>query len=68
MKRIYLLLALCLICVPAFAGHKVVHEPANNDPMAVTICELDNGLTGYPTDNHQRARFYSERNERGDSR
>ncbi|MCC6798129.1 MAG: insulinase family protein [Candidatus Hydrogenedentes bacterium] len=60
MKRITLLLALCLLCTPAFAGFKVVHEPANNDPMAVTIYELDNGLTVYLTENHQQPRFYSE--------
>lgn len=46
--------------LPAWAGYKVVHEPSSNDPMAVTIYELDNGLTVYLTENHEQPRFYSE--------
>jgi predicted Zn-dependent peptidase len=54
------LLLWALIALPSFAGHKVVHEAAANDPMAVTIYKLDNGLTVYLTENHQQPRFYSE--------
>jgi len=46
--------------LPSWAGYKVIHEPADNDPMAVTIYQLDNGLTVYLTENHQQPRFYAE--------
>ncbi|NUM55711.1 MAG: insulinase family protein [Candidatus Hydrogenedentes bacterium] len=54
------LLLFFLSAFPSWAGYKVVHEPAANDPMAVTIYELDNGLTVYLTENHEQPRFYSE--------
>ena len=54
---------LCLLSVlsaPAEAEYKRLGEPAADDPMAVQIFQLDNGLTVYLTENHQSPRFYAE--------
>lgn len=60
-NRVFVVLTVLVFgMLPAYAGYKVVHEPAANDPMAVTIYRLDNGLTVYLTENHQQPRFYSE--------
>ncbi len=52
-------LAFCLT-IPGLAEYRLVHEPNPNDPMAVRIYELDNGLTVYLTENHESPRFYAE--------
>jgi len=56
---LYVLLVTGLV-VPAFAEFRLVHEPSPNDPMAVRIFELDNGLTVYLSENHETPRFYAE--------
>jgi predicted Zn-dependent peptidase len=45
---------------PARADYTLVHEPNPDDPMAVRIFELDNGLTVYLSENHETPRFYAE--------
>jgi predicted Zn-dependent peptidase len=45
---------------PAAAGYKQVNSPNPNDEMAVSIYELDNGLTVYLTVNRETPRFYAE--------
>ena len=37
-----------------------IDSKADNDPMAVQIFRLDNGLTVYLTENHEEPRFYAE--------
>lgn len=44
----------------AAAEYRVVQGPIPGDPMAVTIYELDNGLTVYLSENHEQPRFYAE--------
>jgi len=44
----------------ADAGYKRVNTPNPNDAMDVHIYELDNGLTVYLTENHEKPRFYAE--------
>jgi predicted Zn-dependent peptidase len=46
--------------VPADAGYKRINKPNPKDPMSVHIYELDNGLTVYLTENHEKPRFYAE--------
>ena len=48
------------LCGPATAGYKQVNSPNPNDEMAVSIYQLDNGLTVYLTENHETPRFYAE--------
>jgi predicted Zn-dependent peptidase len=45
---------------PVWAGFKRINRPNPEDPMAVQIYELDNGLTVYLTENHDTPRFYAE--------
>ncbi|MFT5122472.1 MAG: putative Zn-dependent peptidase [Kiritimatiellia bacterium] len=61
MKKSFLL-SLCLLGVvsAAHAGYKTLHKPAPEDPMQVSIFQLDNGLTVYLSENHETPRFYSE--------
>ncbi|MBI3417271.1 MAG: insulinase family protein [Verrucomicrobia bacterium] len=57
----HVLLALCLgAALTAQAGFRRVNAPNPNDPMAVQIFQLDNGLTVYLSENHETPRFYSE--------
>ena len=44
-------LILCLIASTGWAGYKRINEPNPDDPMAVEIYQLDNGLTVYLTEN-----------------
>ncbi len=48
------------VCLPASAGYERVNQPNPNDPMAVHIYRLDNGLTVYLTQNKETLRFYAE--------
>jgi len=48
------------LLLPASAGHKLIAEPAANDPMQVHVYQLDNGLTVYLSENPERPRFYAE--------
>ena len=55
------LLALGLaLALNAHAGYRRINAPNPNDPMAVQIFQLDNGLTVYLTENHETPRFYAE--------
>ena len=49
-----------VLALPAVAEYKLVEKPARNDPMAVHTYRLDNGLTVYLTENHEKPRFYAE--------
>ena len=44
----------------AGAGYERVQTPLDNDPMAVSIYRLDNGLTVYLSENPDLPRFYAE--------
>jgi len=48
------------VCASASAGYKEVLAPLPGDEMAVSIYQLDNGLTVYLTENHETPRFYAE--------
>ena len=57
------ILLVAVLCSPVSsldAAYTRIHEPGSNDPMAVHIYRLDNGLTVYLTENHQTPRFYAE--------
>ena len=56
------LLAFSTLCVlsSARAKYTILHEPVAEDPMQVTIFQLENGLTVYLSENHETPRFYSE--------
>jgi len=62
MKRLPLVLLACIAAFAplAHAGYKQINQPNPNDPMAVSIYQLDNGLTVYLTANHESPRFYTE--------
>lgn len=49
-----------LASASAFAGYERVNEDHPDDPMAVKIYRLDNGLTVYLTENHETPRFYAQ--------
>lgn len=53
------LLALALTTA-ATADYKLINQPNPNDPMAVSIYELENGLQVHLTENHETPRFYAE--------
>ncbi len=56
-------LLVAVLCSPLSsldAAYTRIHEPGSDDPMAVHIYRLDNGLTVYLTENHQTPRFYAE--------
>jgi zinc protease len=55
-----LILTTMVLTSPALAGYKLVAGPAPDDPMGVSIYQLDNGLTVYLTVNHETPRFYAE--------
>jgi predicted Zn-dependent peptidase len=55
-----LLLALCLSAIEAGAGYRRINAPNPDDPMAVAIFELDNGLQVFITENHETRRIYLE--------
>ncbi len=46
--------------LPVCAGYELIHKPEPKDPMKVHVYRLDNGLTVYLTENHQKPRFYAE--------
>ena len=46
--------------VSALAGYKRINQPNPQDPMAVQIYQLDNGLTVYLTENHETPRFEAQ--------
>jgi len=46
--------------LPVCAGFELIHKPEPKDPMKVHVYRLDNGLTVYLTENHQKPRFYAE--------
>ncbi len=55
------LLVLWLLCASTLqAGYKQIQAPLANDPMGVSIFELDNGLRVYLSVNRQEPRFYAE--------
>lgn len=54
------LCALLSVAPVAMAGYKQVNTPNPKDDMAVSIYQLDNGLTVYLTENHDTPRFYAE--------
>jgi predicted Zn-dependent peptidase len=57
----WLALAAVLLVAPgAMAGYKQINTPNPTDEMAVSIYQLDNGLTVYLTENHDTPRFYAE--------
>ena len=62
LTRAAVLLAVVLAAVAprAAAGYELVQAPLDNDPMAVSIYRLDNGLTVYLSENHDMPRFYAE--------
>ena len=64
---IYILI-LCLSASTGWAGYKRINEPNPNDPMAVDIYQLDNGLTVYLTENREEPRFYAEISVRAGSK
>ncbi|MCE2438809.1 MAG: insulinase family protein [Candidatus Latescibacteria bacterium] len=49
-----------IFAASADGAYTRIHEPGADDPMAVHIFRLDNGLTVYLTENHQTPRFYAE--------
>ena len=53
-------IAVLLVAPCAMAGYKQVNTPNPDDEMAVSIYQLDNGLTVYLTENHESPRFYAE--------
>ena len=46
--------------IPAVAGYDRINQPNPADATDVHIYELDNGLTVYLTENHQKPEFYAE--------
>ncbi|MCC6145724.1 MAG: insulinase family protein [Candidatus Hydrogenedentes bacterium] len=48
------------LALPAQAGYERINEPNPEDPLAVQIYRLENGLTVYLTEYHQEPRFYAE--------
>ena len=56
------LMVVCgLLCSPpAMAGYTRINKDNPNDPMAAHIYRLDNGLTVYLTENHEKPRIYTE--------
>src|SRR5688572_15551296 len=57
-----LLLSLFALVLPpaASAEYKLTNQPNSDDPMAVSIYELENGLQVHLTENHETPRFYAE--------
>ena len=55
-----LIVLLALAVLPVWADYERVNEPNPDDPMAVHIYKLANGLTVYLTENHETPRFYAE--------
>jgi predicted Zn-dependent peptidase len=53
-------LLLLVLALPAQAAYERINEPNPDDPMAVQIYRLENGLTVYLTEYHQEPRFYAE--------
>lgn len=53
-------LAFALLAVGAQADFKRINKPNPDDPMAVAIYRLDNGLTVYLSENHESPRFQAE--------
>jgi predicted Zn-dependent peptidase len=61
MKTIFLIAFSTLCVLPsARAKYTILHKPVAEDPMQVTIFQLENGLTVYLSENHETPRFYSE--------
>ncbi|MFM1919010.1 MAG: hypothetical protein RLZZ303_644 [Candidatus Hydrogenedentota bacterium] len=54
------LACLALFAPMAHAGYERVNQPNPDDPMAVRIYQLDNGLLVYLTENHESPRIYTE--------
>ena len=53
-------LILCLTTSIGWAGYKRINAPNPTDQMSVQIYQLDNGLTVYLTEDHEKPRFYAE--------
>jgi len=49
-----------LLSLPAQAAYERINKIDPDDPMAVQIFRLDNGLEVHITENHQTPRFYAE--------
>ena len=64
------LMVVCgLLCSPpAMAGYTRINKDNPNDPMAAHIYRLDNGLTVYLTENHEKPRIYTEISVRAGSK
>ena len=66
MSRRYTLFPLFFLAVvlvftsSLYAGYERINAPNPDDPMAVHIYRLDNGLTVYLTENHETPRFHAE--------
>jgi len=64
-----LTLTLCLFAASGLqAAYKLVQAPLPEDPMQVSIYQLDNGLTVYLSENHESPTFRSEIAVRAGSR
>ncbi len=59
-SAVFLVAVLCSLVSSLDAAYTRIHEPGSDDPMAVHIFRLDNGLSVYLTENHQTPRFYAE--------
>ncbi len=59
-RAIALAVTVLLAGPSAWAGYHRVNASNPEDPMDVHVYRLDNGLTVYLTENHQKPRFYSE--------
>ena len=53
-------LLLTALAFTATADYKRINSDNADDPLAVQIFQLDNGLTVYLTENHETPRFYAE--------
>ncbi len=59
-STLLLSLTVLLWVTPADAGYKRINEPNPADASNVAIYQLDNGLTVYLTENHEKPEFYAE--------
>jgi len=57
-----------LITSVSDAEYKRINKPNADDPLDVSVFELDNGLRVYITENHETPRFYSEISVRAGSK
>lgn len=68
MKSIIPLLGIMTLSTAASGSYKLVQAPLPEDPMQVSIYQLENGLTVYLTENHETPTFRAEVSVRAGSK